>query len=107
MKHLATVLGLATVGLFAAGCSGQVSVGETPKVAKQEVQKQVSGQLGKKFGREPERVNCPEDLEAKPGKTTRCTLTDRGERYGLTVKVNKVQGTKVAFGIKVDDKPMQ
>lgn len=39
------------------------------------------------------------------GATTRCTLTDAGETYGVNVNVTKVDGTDVKFDLKVDHQP--
>lgn len=88
---------LAAVGLLA-GCG-------TPKVDQDKVEKQVSSQLGKQIGHEPDDVSCPGDLTGKKGKTMRCTLKDKDTKYGVTVKVTSVKGKHVKFSIKVDDKP--
>lgn len=85
----------AGVGLLA-GCG-------TPKVAQDKVEDQISTQLGKKIGHEPDKVSCPGDLTGEKGKSMECTLTDKGTEYGVTVNVTSVDGKKVKFSIKVDD----
>ena len=50
-------------------------------------------------------MTCPEDLTAKVGTSTTCSLSDSGETYGVNVTVTKVEGSDVKFDIKVDDEP--
>ena len=59
----------------------------------------------KLVGRAPDSVDCPDDLKGEVGATTRCTLRDGGESYGVDVNVTKVEGTDVKFDLKVDDQP--
>jgi hypothetical protein len=87
----------------AAACSFSAST--TPTVDKGELAKEISAQLQKQVGRAPESVDCPDDLKGEVGATTRCSLTDAGETYGVNVDVTKVDGTDVKFDLKVDDKP--
>ena len=56
-------------------------------------------------GHAPDSVECPDSLEGKVGATTRCTLKDGDQTYGVGVNVTKVEGTDVKFDIKVDDQP--
>ncbi len=77
----------------------------TGTVAADDVASQVSDQLGKKVGRAPESVDCPEDLDAEVGATTECTLTDGDTQLGVTVEVTEVDGSNVSFDIQVDDQP--
>ena len=83
----------------AAACS--VSVGTSVSVDKDELAKNIAAQVG----RAPESVECPEDLKGEVGATTRCTLEDKGETYGVDVNVTEVEGTDVKFDLEVDEKP--
>ncbi|RZT88913.1 uncharacterized protein DUF4333 [Pseudonocardia sediminis] len=65
-----------------------------------DVARSVSDQLTKVVGRSPDSVTCP-NLLAKVGTAIRCELVDGADRYGVTV--TSVEGTDVAFDIKVDD----
>lgn len=67
--------------------------------------KEISAQLEKQVGRAPQSVDCADNLKGEVGATTRCTLTDAGETYGVNVNVTKVDGTDVKFDLKVDDQP--
>ena len=87
----------------AVACS--FSAGTSVSVDKKELAKEISAQLEKQVGRAPESVECPDDLKGEVGATTRCTLTDSGETYGVDVNVTKVEGTDVKFDLEVDDKP--
>jgi hypothetical protein len=89
----------------AAACSFSAST--TPTVDKDELAKEISAQLAKQVGRAPESVECPDNLKGEVGATTRCTLNDAGEAYGINVNVTKVDGTDVKFDLKVDDKPQR
>jgi hypothetical protein len=85
--------------LLAAGCGAGT-------VAKGDVAAAVADQVETQVGSRPT-VSCPEDLEAKVGATTRCTLTLEGAdgRYGVTAKVTKVDGDQATFDIQVDAEP--
>jgi hypothetical protein len=63
--------------------------------------------LEEQIGLRPE-ITCPEDLEAKLGAETRCTLTggDDPTKYGVTVTVTSVDGDNAQFDVEVDDQPM-
>jgi hypothetical protein len=87
----------------AAACS--FSAGSSVSVDKKDLAKEISAQLTKQVGRAPESVECPDDLKGEVGATTRCTLNDGDQTYGVGVNVTKVDGTDVKFDLKVDDKP--
>ena len=87
----------------AAACS--FSAGSSVSVDKNDLAKEISAQLEKQVGRAPDSVDCPDDLKGEVGATTRCTLDDGGDTYGVDVNVTKVEGTDVKFDLKVDNKP--
>lgn len=97
MTRLPKVLALVAV-LAVVGC-GAAAVDES------QVEEKVKKALGEKVGREPESIDCPDDLPAEVGAALRCTLTDSGLTYGVTVNVTKVDGSDVLFDIAVDQKP--
>ncbi|GAA1204336.1 DUF4333 domain-containing protein [Prauserella alba] len=93
-----SVLGVAALGVTA--CSAQVDSGE--------LETQVKSSLEQSTGNKAKAVDCPDDLEAEVGATTRCTLTAPDDsRIGVSVKVTAVEGEQASFDIKVDDAPMQ
>ena len=81
------------------------SAGSSVSVDNGDLAKEISAQLEKQVGRAPDSVDCPDDLKGEVGATTRCTLSDGGETYGVDVNVTKVEGTDVKFDLKVDDQP--
>lgn len=87
----------------AAACS--FSAGTSVSVDKDDLAKEISAQLKEQVGRAPESVECPDNLKGEVGATTRCTLNDSGETYGVDVNVTQVDGSDVKFDLKVDDKP--
>jgi hypothetical protein len=87
----------------AAACS--FSAGTSVSVDKDDLANEISAQLKEQVGRAPESVECPDNLKGEVGATTRCTLNDSGETYGVDVNVTKVDGSDVKFDLKVDDKP--
>ncbi|PEG42077.1 hypothetical protein CQY20_03620 [Mycolicibacterium agri] len=93
----------ATVLATTMACS--FSAGTSVSVDKDDLAKEISGQLEKQVGRAPESVECPENLKGEVGATTRCMLHDGGETYGVNVNVTKVDGSDVNFDLKVDDQP--
>nr|WP_246324299.1 DUF4333 domain-containing protein [Petropleomorpha daqingensis] len=84
---------------MAAGCGAGT-------VAKGDVAAAVAHQVESQVGSRP-KVTCPDDLQAKVGATTRCTLTLEGVdgTYGVTAKVTKVDGDQASFDIQVDAQP--
>lgn len=97
MRRLLVVL-VSGCLLLTAGCGTSSVKGST-------LQKEVSSDLAAKVGRKPDSVSCPHSLKAEKGATTRCTLSDRGQKYGVTVTTTSVDNGKVKFSIKVDDTP--
>lgn len=97
LKVMTTLAATMTAGLLLGGCSKAVESSD--------VEKQVNQQLSAKVGQQLDDVSCPKDLDAKVGSKERCTIKADGQRYGTTVKVTDVQGSKVKFNIQVDQKP--
>ena len=67
----------------------------------------VEDALQKLVGSRPD-VHCPKELAAEVGARTRCTLTAGQDptKYGVTVTVTSVSGTKATFDVQVDKKPL-
>ncbi|MET8469117.1 DUF4333 domain-containing protein [Streptomyces sp. NPDC006422] len=102
-RRIALRAAVATVVVvFAVGCSASVGA---RNVGKEEVAEKASAALGKKIGREPDRIVCEDDLKAEVGATVRCQLTDGGGKLGMTVTAKSVDGGKVNMDFKVDDAP--
>lgn len=95
---LAPVLAAFTV---LAGCG---SMG-TPVIQSTELSSQVKSQSAAAIGQEPDSVVCPDDLQARVGAKTRCTLEADKVKYGITVVVTAVKDGKATFDITVDDAP--
>ena len=93
-----TVVLVLLVGLSACSGTGTISAKEVATKAEDALEKQV--------GVRPD-VTCPQDLEAKVGAETRCTLTagDDPTEYGVSIKVREVDGDNAKFDIKVDEQP--
>jgi hypothetical protein len=88
------------VTLLAAGCSVHV---DTRFVSQDELEKKVVAALTENVGFAPESAECPDSLAVRVGSETRCTLTDSGEIYGVTVTLTKVgKGTDVELHAEVD-----
>jgi hypothetical protein len=85
-----------------AGCS--VSFG-TRSVDKNDVASEIGSKFEQQLGRKPDKVECPNNLEARKDATLVCTLTDQGTSYDVHVTVTSVDGDKANFDIKVDDNP--
>ena len=86
------------VGLSACGGTAVLSADEVATKAEDALEQQI--------GVRPS-ISCPDDVKAEVGATTRCTLTapDDPTEYGVSIKVNEVNGTNATFDIQVDDKP--
>ncbi|MEZ5321147.1 MAG: DUF4333 domain-containing protein [Microthrixaceae bacterium] len=97
--HLLAV-GLGTTFMFTA-CSSQATM------SKSEAERQISSALEKQVGRKPDKVTCPDDIDAVVGRSMRCNLTADDTTYGLTMKITSVDGGKAKFDIKVDNQPTE
>ena len=91
---LATLV-LATAAALA-GCSATA-------VEAADVEDQVSTQLEAEVGEEPDKVECPEDLDAEVGATMTCVLTEGEDTLDVDVEVTEVDGSDVSFDIRVAD----
>ena len=95
---LLAVVPVLLVGLSACGGTATLSSDEVANKAEDALEQQV--------GVRPT-ISCPEDVKAEVGAQTRCTLTapDDPAEYGVSIKVNEVDGTNARFDIQVDDQP--
>ena len=96
---LVAVLVGPAVLLGLAGCgASSVKAADVATAAEDSLEQQV--------GARPD-VTCPDDLEAKVGATTRCSLTAEGldGTYGVTVRVTEVDGGRASFDVQVDSQP--
>ncbi len=93
---------LAAVAL--GGCSSTES---TSKISKENLQQSATQALEQKVGQRPEKFDCPGDIDAKVGTTTRCVLSDKTTRYGVAVTVTSVEGSNFKLDVQVDQAPMQ
>jgi len=100
VRRLVPLAGVPAVLLALAGCG-------TGTVAKADVATAAEDLLEKQVGQRPD-VTCPDDLEAKVGATTRCTVTLEGFEgtYGVTVTVTHVDDDRARFDVQVDTEPL-
>ena len=97
---------LASCGVLAlTGCSASVSTGE-PTIAKATLEQGVTDALQKSVGQRPDAVECPDALKAEAGQSTRCVLTAKSVRYGLTATVTAYDNGNARYQVQVDDQPM-
>ncbi|WLW51826.1 DUF4333 domain-containing protein [Streptomyces sp. YU58] len=92
-------------GVLLVGCSASVDVGSsTPKMSSDKLATLLSEKLAAQTGQPKPDVTCPDDLAAKVGTTTRCTLTaGDNSTLGVTVKVTSVDGDQINFDFQVDE----
>jgi hypothetical protein len=78
----------------------------TPTLSAEDVATGAEDALEQQVGQRPD-ITCPEDVEAKVGNTTRCTLTAEGldGEYGVTVTIKSVEGDTANFDVEVDSQP--
>lgn len=95
----AAVLGLAAAAFGLTGCSKSVATAD--------LERTVSEGIEKASGSKVERLECPDKLEAKVGASVRCTLIDKGKKYGVTVTVTSVENDTAKYDFKVDDEEMK
>jgi hypothetical protein len=93
-----SIAGPAALVLLVAACGGDATVSQDT------LEQEVRTSLTQEVGQEPAEVDCPDDLDAEVGATTRCTITaDDGTRIGSTVRVTEIEGDTARFHIQVDD----
>jgi hypothetical protein len=101
MKRISFVVIPLAFAIAFAGCG-------TKTVSKSDVEKQVQtyfDNLAQQNGQAkfPD-IKCPDDLEAKKGKTVRCTAKGTDGTLGITVTVTGVSGDKASLSFKADNK---
>lgn len=98
------VRSLAAIGLTVAALG---LTGCTKSVSSADLERTVSEGIAKASGSKVEKLECPDKLEAKVGANVRCTLTDKGKKYGVTVTVTSVENDTAKYDFKVDDQEMK
>jgi Domain of unknown function (DUF4333) len=98
-RFVPRALGVVAVLLALAGCGSQV--------AARDVAEAVADAVQPRLGERPD-VSCPDDVPAKVGARTRCTLAAEGldGRYGVTVTVATVEDGHARFDVEVDTEPL-
>jgi hypothetical protein len=88
-------------------CSVSVGTSSSPMLSADTVASSAEDALEEQIGVRPS-ISCPDDVEAKVGAETRCTLTggDDPTEYGVTVTVTSVDGKDATFDVQVDDEPL-
>lgn len=100
-RSLAVVAALlAALALAACGAS----TGD-PTLSKDEIATQAKAALEKTVGQTAPPIDCPEDIPAKVGGTTTCTMHASEGDYAVSVKITKVDGEDVKFDVQVADAP--
>jgi hypothetical protein len=81
-------------------CALAVSACGTTKVSKDEVEKQIQAGFAKSgFTAPVKSVKCPDDLDAKVGKSEKCVLTYKsGNALEITATVKSTSGDKARLG---------
>ena len=97
--HIAprVILGAAALSLALAGCGGE------DVVDRDGLQTQVETQREKSVGQQGPKAECPDELQAEAGATTRCSMKFPDGTLGITVKVKSKDDDKVQFDIQADD----
>lgn len=94
---------LAITGLSA--CSFNYGFGGEDKVAKEDVEKEISKLVKDKAGKAPESTECPDGLKAEEGAKLECKFTYSGATYSVDVTATSVDGKEVNYDIQVADQP--
>ena len=83
----------------------------TKTVSKSEIEKQTQNYfdgLARKDGQAKfPAIKCPDDLEAKTGKSERCSATGDDGTLGITVTITKVDDDRASFNFKADSQVMK
>lgn len=101
MHQISLLIPLAVAALAAAGCGDK-------KLDQADLEKQGLASLERQVGQKAVGLDCPDDLEAKVGKSTRCTLqADAKTKFGVTITVKSVDGDNAKYDIQVDQTPQR
>ena len=81
-----------------AGCNATVTVG-APTVSAAEIETQAQTEFSEQFP--VDSVDCPEDLDAEVGATTKCVLVSEGKSFEMTATITEVQGEDANFDLEL------
>jgi hypothetical protein len=94
MRSLIAAAGVCSAVIVLGGCGTEVL--SNPE-------QDVSNAVFTATGQRPKTVTCPKNIDAKVGKTFRCTLTaSDGTKIGATVTETSITNGKVQMHIQVD-----
>ncbi|MDQ6778875.1 MAG: DUF4333 domain-containing protein [Actinomycetota bacterium] len=94
VRKVIVVAGAFPAAIALAGCGTEVLTNPG---------QEVSNALYKTVGQRPKSVACPQGVEAKAGKTFRCTLTAKdGTTVGVTVTETSITNGVAHLDIQVD-----
>src|SRR5882762_2267729 len=93
--------------LSASACSVTVTAGKSAPlpgavVPHDEVARTISDQIAAQTKIQPPSVSCPQDLPARVGATTRCTLNAPDGTVGVIATVTELNGTRALYDFEVD-----
>jgi Domain of unknown function (DUF4333) len=67
------------------------------KVGKSQIASDITAKLTDGAGNKPDSVTCPDDLLAKVGAQTNCTMSAKNQTYNVNVSVTSVDGSSVKY----------
>jgi hypothetical protein len=98
-RHLVSLAVAVALPLGLAACGGEDTVD------KADLETEVQRSLSQSVGQEAPKAECPDDLEAKTGASTRCHMEfPENKRLNISVKVKSVDGETAKFDIAADEK---
>ena len=101
-KHLGAAFltgALAVTGLSACSLFGE------KKVAKEDVENEISKLVKQEAGDYPHETECPDGLKAEEGAKLECKLHIDDSTFSVDVTANTVEDEEVQYDIKIADQP--
>ncbi len=90
---------VAIVGLTIGGCGGDEVIDRSG------LEKRVQTRLTEDVGSQAPKASCPDELKAKEGATTRCTMDfPNDQRLGITVSVTSAKDGEANLDFAADQK---
>lgn len=103
MRVLTCIAALGAV--FAASACGGESTEQIPRTEVQSKAQAFFDGVAQRNGAQSfPKINCPDDLEATKGETTRCSAKGTDGTLGITVTVTEVKDDGATLSFKGDDK---
>ena len=99
---------IAALAVVAAACTSTGPSAPPAVISKMDVALGASDQLGTQLQEAPPVIDCANDLPRQVGAEQDCSETDltRGQRHAVSVRIDRVDGTRITYSVVVGAAPL-